>query len=249
MVLRLGIAGIRGRMGREIAALAASDPDFTLAGGVSRAVNGLDAIQIVGDAAELLPEVDVLVDFTSPDGAVSHARACASAQVPFVTGTTGLSGAQTEALRAAARQTAVFQAANMSPGVHAVLAILPMLTRSLGDYDVEIVETHHRHKVDAPSGTALTLARAIAGAEEERFGFGRQGFSPRAAGEIGIHAVRGGGNPGEHVVIFAGDGEEIRISHRAFNRAAYALGALRAAKLLAEQPAGWYEPTTLPGFL
>lgn len=251
MVLRLGIAGIRGRMGREIAALAASDPEITLAGGVSRAneCNAQDPVPIVDDPAALLPDVDVLIDFTCPDGVVSLAKACASARVPLVTGTTGLSGAQTEALRAAARQTPVFRAANMSPGVNAVLAILPLLTRSLGDYDVEIVETHHRHKVDAPSGTALALARAIAGEGEERFGFGRHGVSPRGGGEIGIHAVRGGGNPGEHVVIFASDGEEVRVSHRAFNRAAYAQGALRAAKLLAGVPPGWYEPTTLPGFL
>jgi 4-hydroxy-tetrahydrodipicolinate reductase len=251
MTLRIGIAGIDGRMGREIAALAAQDRDIAIVGGISRSPAN-DSWPIFTNPANFVREIDVLIDFTSPEGAVEHARACAADGVPFVTGTTGLSREQSDALRAAAAVTAVFQAANMSPGVNALLAVLPLLSRALADYDVEIVETHHRHKVDAPSGTALALASAItagSGDLASRANFGRRGDSPRAAGEIGIHAVRGGGNPGEHVVILAGDGEEVRLSHRAFGRAAYAQGALRAAKLIVDRPAGWYEPATLPGFL
>ena len=156
-------------------------------------------------------------------------------------------------LRGAAERTAVFHATNMSPGVNAMLAVLPALARALDGYDIEIVETHHRHKVDAPSGTALTLARALAAATGDpldgRAVHGRQGASKRAAGEIGIHAVRAGGNPGEHTIILASEGEEVQLSHRAFSRAAYAQGALRAARLIVGLPPGWYEPATLPGFL
>ena len=141
----------------------------------------------------------------------------------------------------------------MSPGVNAALAVLPTLVRALQGYDVEIVEAHHRHKADAPSGTALALARAVAEASggdfEGRLRHGRLGARRREADEIGIHAIRAGGNPGEHAVILAGEGEEIRLSHRAFSRASYAEGALRAARLIVGQPPGWYDPATLPGFL
>jgi 4-hydroxy-tetrahydrodipicolinate reductase len=141
----------------------------------------------------------------------------------------------------------------MSPAVNAVLAALPALVRALQDCDVEIVEAHHRHKVDAPSGTALALARAVAEARggdvAGRMRHGRQGASRREADEIGIHAIRAGGNPGEHTVILASEGEELRLSHRAFTRASYAAGALRAARLIVDRPPGWYDPATLPGFL
>lgn len=251
MTIRIGIAGVRGRMGRELATLIASDPELTLAGGVSRQ-SGNDEPNVVADPGDLVGITDVLIDFTNPEGAIAQATACARSGTPLVTGTTGLNADQTSVLRAASRNAAVFQAANMSPGINAILAILPALTQALAGYDVEIVETHHRHKIDAPSGTALVLARGIASGDDDlaaRASFGRHGAVPRTSGEIGIHAVRGGGNPGEHLVLLTGEGEEVRLSHRAFNRAAYALGALRAAKLLVGQPAGWYEPATLPGFL
>jgi 4-hydroxy-tetrahydrodipicolinate reductase len=243
-------------MGREIATLAASDPDVVLVGGVVRPGSGTnadDGIRLVSNPAELVPGVDVLIDFTSPQGAVEQATACAGGGIPLVSGTTGLDAGQIAALRTASERVAVFHATNMSPGVNATLAILPALVRALSSYDVEIVESHHRHKVDAPSGTALTFARAIAAATGQALDgnlrHGREGASRRTAGEIGIHAVRAGGNPGEHTIILGSDGEEIRLSHRAFSRAAYAQGALRAAKLIAGLPPGWYEPASLPGFL
>jgi 4-hydroxy-tetrahydrodipicolinate reductase len=244
-------------MGREIAALAAADPEMELVGGVGRQSDhgptNDNGISVFRNPADLLPQVDVVIDFTSPHGAVEQANACAGAGVPLVTGTTGLDASQMAQLRAAADAVAVFHATNMSPGVNATLAILPALVRALAGYDVEIVEAHHRHKVDAPSGTALTFARAIASAAGEeldgRVRHGREGASLRTTGEIGIHAVRAGGNPGEHTIILGSDGEEIRLSHRAFSRAAYAQGALRAARLIVGLSPGWYEPATLPGFL
>ena len=251
MALRIGIAGIRGRMGREIAALAAHHSDLFLVGGLGR--RGGSDPRVHADAATLLPDIDVLIDFTIPAAAVGNAEACAAFGKPLVSGTTGLSAEQAAALRKAAESVAVFQAANMSPGVNAMVAVLPALVRALAGYDIEIVEAHHRHKVDAPSGTALALARVAADASGEplarRAHFGREGAALRTPDEIGIHAVRAGGNPGEHTVIVTGDGEEIRLSHRAFTRVSYAEGALRAARLIVAQPAGWYEPATLPGFL
>lgn len=257
MTPRIGIAGARGRMGREIASLAARDQRITVIGGLSRQTRDADTrsddVLLFAGAAELLPRIDVLIDFSAPEATVAHAAACGSAGVPLVCGTTGLDISQMAALRAAAERVAIFHAANMSPGVNAAIAVLPALVRALRGYDVEIVEVHHRHKADAPSGTALALARVVAeasgGALEERATYGREGASLRTPEEIGIHAIRAGGNPGEHSVILAGDGEEIRLSHRAFSRASYAEGALRAARLIVDQPPGWYEPATLPGFL
>ena len=230
---------------------------MTLVGGLSRqartAESGPDGVRLFADVATLLPEIDVLIDFSAPEGTVDHAAACASAGVPMVCGTTGLDVTQRAALRAAAERVPVFHAANMSPGLNAVLAVLPTLVRALEGYDIEIVETHHRQKVDAPSGTALMLARVVAeaggGDVDGRVRHGRVGWRRRDADEIGMHAIRSGGNPGEHVVILAGEGEELRLSHRAFSRVSYAEGALRAARLIVDQPAGWYDPATLPGFL
>jgi len=244
-------------MGREIAAQAANNQRMTLIGGLSRqartAESEPDGVRLFVDIAELLPEIDVLIDFSAPTGTVDHASACASAGVPVVCGTTGLDVAQMATLRAATERVAVFHAANMSRGVNAALAVLPALVRALDGYDIEIVEAHHRHKADAPSGTALALARAVAGVSGEdldgRVRHGREGARLRDASEIGIHAIRAGGNPGEHTVILASEGEELRLSHRAFSRASYAEGALRAARLIVDQPPGWYDPATLPGFL
>jgi len=257
MTLRIGISGIRGKMGREIAARVVNDHGMTLIGGLSRkshtAASGPDGVRLFADVTELLPEIDVLIDFSAPAGTAEYATACASASVPMVCGTTGLDVAQMATLRVAAKRVAVFHAANMSPGVNAALAVLPALVRALQDYDIEIVEAHHRHKVDAPSGTALALARAVAAASggdvEGRARYGREGASRRDADEIGIHAIRAGGNPGEHTVILASEGEELRLSHRAFSRASYAEGALRAAGLIGGQSPALYDPATLPGFL
>ncbi len=254
MTVRIGIAGLPGRMGREVSALALRDPAVSVTGGWSRGnQDAVLGVPVTSDLPSLLANCDVLIDFTKAAATPTVAAACVSAGVPLVTGVTGHTEEEDAALRAAARAVAVFQAANMSPGVNAMLAVLPALVRALQGYDLELVETHHHHKADAPSGTAIALARVMADASgaplAERAVYGREGSSLRQPLEIGIHAVRAGGNPGEHSVILASEGEEIRLSHRAFNRSSYADGALKAARLIAGQPAGWYEPSTLPGFL
>ncbi len=251
MTIRIGIAGIAGRMGREVAAAARAMDQVNLVGGIVRpgraaAIRGELGfnLQIVECVDELLPEIDVLIDFTRPDATVAHAQACARAGRPMVSGVTGLSAEQLAGLRHASRDIPLFYARNMSLGVNSLLQVLPLLAQALAGYDIEIVEQHHRHKADAPSGTALAMAEAIASALDREVAthttFGRHGLAPRQPEEIGIHAVRGGGNAGEHTVILADEGEEIRIVHRAYSRRTFALGAIWAATWLADQPAGFY---------
>lgn len=256
MALRIGIGGIGGRMGRELTAAALADPSLLLIGGVERAEAAAaarvalgSALQVVERLEDLLPQVDVLIDFTTPEATAAHARACAAAGCPFVSGVTGLSSGQLAVLHEAARSIPVFYSRNMSLGVNALLAALPALVQALDGYDVEIIEAHHRHKVDAPSGTALALAETVAGALGIDLGtravYGRQGVAPRQRGEIGIHAVRGGGNAGEHTILLADEGEEIQIVHRAYSRRTFALGALRAATFVVRQPPGFYTMAAL----
>lgn len=259
MALRIAIAGIAGRMGREVAAAAAADPAVTVVGGTVRpgafrprpdpaAVYGG---RIVEQPGEILGDVDVMIDFTTPEGMQAHAQACASAGRPFVTGATGLDPAHEAALDACAEVIPVFAARSMSLGINVLLQILPSLVRALDSYDVEIVETHHHHKRDAPSGTALMLAEAIAAAQGEPLAehavYGRRGIAPRAGGDLGIHAVRAGGNPGEHTILLADEGEQIQLIHRAYSRRTYALGALRAAKFVVGKPPGRYTMAELLG--
>ncbi|MGH2535575.1 MAG: 4-hydroxy-tetrahydrodipicolinate reductase [Thermomicrobiales bacterium] len=259
MPTHIAIAGILGRMGQEITVAGHSVEGVQIVAGVvrpgalARLNGGRPDVPLVEHVEEILPAVDVLVDFTSPEATVAHARACAGANTPFVSGVTGLSANQSEALRDVAAVVPVFHARNMSVGLNALLGILPGLIRALDGYDVEIVETHHRHKADAPSGTALALAEAILSARganlAERAIYGRQGVAPRTSGELGIHAVRAGGNSGEHVILLADEGEEIRVAHRAYSRRTFAMGALRAARFVAGRPPGLYamaDLTTVP---
>lgn len=258
MPLRIVITGVRGRMGSEILAAATGDSRrFAIAGGtiraepdggdsgpLSRATGAASGAPIVHHLGELLAQTDAVIDFTNPEASLATARSCAAAGIALVCGTTGFTPEQNAELDELARTIPLYTARNTSAGIGALLALLPALATALAGYDVEIVETHHRDKKDAPSGTALMLAEAIAG-ERTTYNHGRAGLAPRVPGEIGIHAVRGGGNPGEHAIIFASDGEEVRISHRAFSRRAYAEGALRAALWLHEQPPGRYGPLDL----
>lgn len=252
-ITRIAVAGITGRVGQNVARLAHEDPVLELTGGILRP--GSDAARaaeqvrsfapgwdgvLSHDPARVLPSADVVVDFTRPDATIAIASACREHGVALVSGTTGLDSGQMERLRQIAEEVPVFYAANMSPGINAILDALPRLAQALRDYDIEIVETHHRHKVDAPSGTAYTLARALGDGVDERLVYGRQGPGARSDGEIGIHAVRAGGNPGEHSIILASDEEQVTISHRSFSRLTYARGALRAARFIAGRPAGMY---------
>lgn len=229
MQINVAIAGINGRIGREIVAAAETDPDVVIAAGLTRR-----------DRVKDLPPIDVLLDFTCADSTIELAHHCASAGVPFVSGVTGLSPNQNDEISKIGKSIPVFCASNFSVGVCALMHLLPSLARALHGYDIEIVETHHRNKTDAPSGTAIDLAAAVLGERDHAFVHGRAGVSPRQTTDIGIHSVRGGGNTGEHTVLFMDDGEEIRISHRALSRRTFALGALRASKFVVGRPPGLY---------
>ncbi|MDQ3656678.1 MAG: 4-hydroxy-tetrahydrodipicolinate reductase [Chloroflexota bacterium] len=236
--LRLGLIGIGGRMGQEIVALAEADPSVIVRGGIGR--------EDSADLANLVRDCDVLIDFSTPESSITAASAAAGAGRPIVIGTTGLEADQLALLRDASERVPVWYARNMSTGVSLLQRVLPEIARALAGYDIELIEAHHRHKADAPSGTALMLAEAIlaglSDAEAHPLVHGRAGYAPRQPGEIGIHAVRGGGNSGEHTMLFTSDEEEIRISHRAYSRRAFAAGAIRAARAIHGQPPGWYGP-------
>ncbi len=247
--LRIGIVGIGGRMGRELVAVAARDPAVTVTGGTVRRQRPdlPDGISTHTDLGPLFPGIDVLIDFSTPEATLAAANGAAEHGVPLVVGTTGLTDAQMAVLRATAARVPVHYARNMSHGVAVLQGLLPEIARALAGYDIEVIEAHHRHKADAPSGTALAFVDAILtglGGDGRTHPIvpGREGHAPRQPGEIGIHAVRGGGNSGEHQVIFASDEEEIRIGHRAFSRAVFAAGAIRAAKAIVGKPPGWYGP-------
>lgn len=255
MPLRIAVHGATGRMGRQIVSVAAGAPDVEVVAALTRSgspLAGTDAGTLAGVrplgvpvTTELDLAADVVIDVSNPAAAVEIVRKAGEAGVPIVVATTGFSPDQMATLRHEAERTAVLVAPNLSPGVNLLAEILPMISSALGsEYDVEIVEAHHRHKKDAPSGTALRLAEAVAAGRERRLSdlatYGRQGVAPRQAGEIGIHAVRAGGIVGEHHVVFASEGEQIEIVHRAFSRETYARGAVRAAAFLAGKPPGWY---------
>lgn len=242
------VFGAAGRMGRTIVEMTMAAPDLELAGAVDRALDSLANLTCpVATSLEELAERGVrgaVIDFGAPDASVENAEACAKNAMPLVIGTTGFTDAQMEKLRYFAKKTPILWSANMSVGVNALLKILPELAKILGPaYDMEIVETHHRHKKDAPSGTALTLARALASARGWNLAdcarYGREGQSgERPEKEIGVHAVRGGEVAGVHDCYFFGSGEEITVSHRAESRENFAGGALRAARWLFGRPAG-----------
>ena len=234
--LRLAVVGLSGRMGRELAALTATDDTLSIVGGVGRTS--------LGYLPRVAVECDVLVDFSSPVATPAVIAAARRSGRPLVIGTTGLTPETVAELRDLSTVVPVWYARNMSTGVSLLQRILPEVARALAGFDIEVLEAHHRHKVDAPSGTALMLAEAIlAGLEQPApFVHGREGHAPREVGEIGFHAIRGGGNPGEHTVLFASEQEEVRISHRAFTRQVFAAGAIRAARTIHGAEPGWYGP-------
>jgi 4-hydroxy-tetrahydrodipicolinate reductase len=231
----IGIPGSGGRMGQAIADVIA-DAGATFAGGADRE----------DDAGELARWSDVLVDFSAPDALETHLDAARAAGVAIVIGTTGLSRRHHALIDEAAREIAVLQTGNTSLGITLLARLVREAAATLGsDWDIEIVETHHRHKVDAPSGTALLLGEAAAAgrnvALSEVSVEGRAGLvGARADGEIGFASLRGGSVAGDHLVVFAGPGERLELGHRAESRAIFAHGAVRAALWLAGKPAGRY---------
>ena len=250
-VTRVAVVGAAGRMGREICRAALETEGFELAGGVVEPGTpelGADLGELCGwgtagvDATETPPDgASALIEFTTPEATVEH---LAYAR-PAVIGTTGLSDEQHVRVEEAARSVPIVLAPNMSVGVNLLREAVRELAAKLGDgYDLEIVEAHHRNKVDAPSGTALLLARAAAEGRDVDLDdvavYGREGRAPRREGEIGIHALRGGAVVGEHRVTFYGPGEEIEVTHRALSRRTFADGALRAARFVATATPGLY---------
>jgi len=194
----------------------------------------------VGTDASLAASCDVLIDFTRPEGTLAHLKHARA----MVIGTTGFSPEQKKAVEQAAKKIPIVMAANFAIGVNAVYRLAETAARILGDdYDVEIIEAHHRHKVDAPSGTALKLGEVLSSVlTGSKFVHGRQGDTgERPKKQIGFHAVRGGDIVGEHTVLFAGPGERVEITVRSQSRATYAAGAVRAAKWLKGKPAGLYD--------
>ncbi len=248
---RIAVVGAAGRMGREVVRAALVDGSFELVGGVvepGAPEVGSDLGELCGAGrigvavAEDPPEeAGALVEFTTPEATVEHL----SYGRPVVIGTTGLSEAQLARVEEAAEEVPVVLAPNMSVGVSLMREVVRELSEKLGSgYDIEVVEAHHRNKVDAPSGTALLLAWAAAEGRgrdlDEVAVYGREGRAPREEGEIGIHALRGGAVVGEHRVVFYGLGEEIEVVHRALSRRTFAVGSLRAAAFVATAEPGLY---------
>ena len=255
MTVRLAIAGAGGRMGQALIEALLADPGLALASALDvpgSPALGRDAGERCGratgvatgsDVAGALAQADVLIDFTRPAGTLMHVAACEDAGVGMVIGTTGLDPAARDRLLAAARRIAIVFAPNMSVGVNVLLELTRLAAARLGPaFDIEVLEMHHRHKVDAPSGTALALGEAAAqGAGvrlPEQAVYAREGVTgERKAGTIGFATLRGGDVVGEHTVIFAGPGERVELTHRATSRQNFAAGALRAAKFVAERRA------------
>jgi 4-hydroxy-tetrahydrodipicolinate reductase len=200
-------------------------------------------VRVGSDIEAAVTVADVLIDFTRPEGTLAHAAACARHGVALVAGTTGLSDAQKDALREHSQSTTIVFAPNMSVGITLLARLVELAASRLGEgYDIEIVEMHHRHKVDAPSGTALQLGEAAARGSGTTLArsavYAREGTTgPRPRGAIGFATLRGGDVVGEHAVIFAGDGERIELAHRASSRQTFATGALRAARFAAHKRA------------
>jgi 4-hydroxy-tetrahydrodipicolinate reductase len=238
-MMRIGVTGAAGRMGRAIIEAAAA-AGVSVAGGVDR--DG----PVIGehlDVAALASACDVLIDFSVPDALAGHRDAARAAGCALVIGTTGLGVEHHALIDAAARDIAVLQAANTSLGVNLLAGLVEQATARLGlDWDIEIVEMHHRHKLDAPSGTALLLGQAAAqgrGVDLATPDLDRNG--KREEGAIGFASLRGGSVAGDHMVVLAAEGERIELGHRAESRAIFARGALRAALWLAGKPAGRYD--------
>jgi 4-hydroxy-tetrahydrodipicolinate reductase len=255
-IVRLAIHGAAGRMGRRLIALAAEDPALKVVAAIEQSGHveiGQDAGSIAGLgpigvplAAELVVEVDALIDFSEPQGALEILECCRGRSLPMILATTGLSAEQQERVRAAAQTIPIVWAPSMSLAVNLAMKLASMAAERLRDYapgaDVEIIERHHRFKEDAPSGTALRFGEIIAQRMgQQRHIHGRHGRpGRRLPDEIGYHALRTGDNPGEHTIVFGLMGETLELTVKATNRDCYALGALAAAKFVAGKPAGLY---------
>ena len=263
--VRIAVAGASGRMGRMLVEAIDAAPDLELSGALDtpgHALLGQDAlafagrvsgVKIVDDVDAALSGADVLIDFTRPEGTLRHLVACSRLGVRLVIGTTGFSPAERDTIRQAASDTAIVMAPNMSVGVNVVLELLEQAARLLNEgFDIEVIEAHHRHKVDAPSGTALAMGERVASALGRNLAdcaiYGREGVTgERDPSTIGFSTIRGGDIVGDHTVLFAGTGERIEITHKSSSRATYAQGSLRAARFLAGHRRGLFDMRAVLG--
>jgi 4-hydroxy-tetrahydrodipicolinate reductase len=258
-MLNVAMLGASGRMGRAILPLVVASTDLRLSGALAAAGDehvGHDAgvvagtaplaVSITSDVERALEGAQVAIDFTLPAASLQHARRCLARRVPLVIGTTGHDDAARAEIARIAGSIPVVMAPNMSLGVNLLFKLAELGARALGpEYDIEIFEAHHRHKVDAPSGTALGLGRAVARGRgttlEEAADYARHGATgPRREGRIGFSVMRGGDIVGDHRVFFAGPGEQIELAHHAQDRSGFARGAVAAARWVAGQPPGLY---------
>lgn len=257
--VKIGVIGAGGRMGRMLVEAVQDNLHTTLSAAIERqgsSLIGADAgevaaigrleVQIVDNLTAVIDDIDVLIDFSLPDATEKNLQICAEHQVAMVIGTTGFSEHQEQVLARASNDIAIVYAGNYSTGVNLSLKLLEMAAKAFGkDADVEIIEAHHKHKIDAPSGTAYMMAEAVAQARGQNLKevaiYGREGQTgERKEGTIGIHAVRGGEIVGDHTVMFIADGEVVEITHRARARMTFAAGAVRAATWVINQKKGQY---------
>ena len=251
--IKVALHGAAGRMGRAILAQASQDEAFEVVAAIEHPEHPLLGHRISVEGPALTDDLDaglagadVIIDFSLPAAIHRVAEAAVRHEVPLVTGTTGLSIKDKVRLARCGEIISVVVAPNMSVGVNALLELVSQASRALGEgWDAELFEIHHKHKRDAPSGTALALAQRVAGARgqalEDVLQSGRSGDDAvREDGEVGVAAARGGDVVGEHTVFFFGDGERLELTHRATDRLVFVLGALRAARWIVEQPSGYY---------
>jgi 4-hydroxy-tetrahydrodipicolinate reductase len=259
-MVAIAIAGAAGRMGRSILQLVVNRSDLSVAGLLDRADNlsqGIDAGVLLGcsplnvavsaDVDVVIAVADVLIDFTIPAVSLQHAERCAELGKSIVIGTTGFNDTQKQRLAVLAQKIAIVHAPNMSPGVNLAFKLVELAARALkGEADVEIVEAHHRHKLDSPSGTALRFGEVAAKQLDLNLKtdavYGREGqVGARPDKQIGFSTIRGGDIVGEHTIMFIGEGERLEITHRATSRQNFAAGAVRAAEWVVKQPPGLYD--------
>jgi 4-hydroxy-tetrahydrodipicolinate reductase len=264
---RIGVTGAAGRMGRMLIETIINDKDCEITAALEQSSSGLlgvdvgelcgltpQGVNLKDDLESVIDEIDVLIDFSVPSATSYHSQVCAQAQKAIVIGTTGFTVEQKDTMLSLSSETRICISTNYSVGVNLCFKLLEQATKVMGnDADIEIVEMHHRHKVDAPSGTALSMGETIS----ETLGkdlsdiaeYHREGQTgPRKSGVIGFATLRGGDVIGDHSAIFAVDGERVEISHKASSRMAFATGAVRAAKWLSVQKNGLYDMQDVLGF-
>ena len=250
--MRVAIAGAGGKMGRALIEAVQADASLTLgaaldAPGSPALATEIGNVTVGSDIRAAVSAADLLIDFTRPEGTLAHLDICRAKKVKAVIGTTGFSAEQKDTIAAAGTDIAIVLAPNMSVGVNLCLKLLDLAAKILEEgYDVEIIEAHHRHKADAPSGTAIRMGEVVAQALGRNLSecavYGREGVTgERNAKTIGFATVRGGDIVGDHTVMFAGAGERVEIAHKASSRATFAQGALRAARFLASKQTGFYD--------